>query len=94
VTFGPLASEDGSNPVWNRGLPDPTCTGVYCHGATLGGGTLTEPIWTKVDGTQAYCGSCHSNPPPPPNHPPASPCADCHAYAPETHIDGEVTYDF
>jgi predicted CxxxxCH...CXXCH cytochrome family protein len=94
VTFGPLASEDGSNPVWNRGFPDPTCTGVYCHGASLspGGGTLTEPIWTKVDRTQAYCGSCHANPPP--DHPPVNNCTNCHAFSFETHVDGEVTFNF
>ena len=91
VTFGPLASGGGSNPVWNRGLPDPTCTGVYCHGATLNGGTLTEPIWTRVDGSQVYCGSCHSTPPRP-GHPDRLDCATCHSFTLETHIDGETTW--
>ena len=38
-----------------------TCTN-YCHGATLDGGAAPRPIWTKVDGTQGACGSCHGLP--------------------------------
>jgi predicted CxxxxCH...CXXCH cytochrome family protein len=67
-----------SSPVWSRGLPDPTCTGVYCHGASLSGGTLTAPVWTQVDGTQAYCGSCHSTPPED-GHTTSTACENCHS---------------
>ena len=50
----------------------------YCHGSTLAaGGTATNPLWTKVDGTQNTCASCHGNPPPSP-HPNNSDCGACH----------------
>ena len=91
-----------------------TCTNSYCHGDTLhgtdpttnqivpgAGGTLTQPIWTKVDGSANACGACHGLPPPAP-HPQNSDCGLCHqtmnpgdfaagkmAY-PELHIDGKV----
>jgi predicted CxxxxCH...CXXCH cytochrome family protein len=62
--------------TWNGS----TCTS-YCHGSTLGaGGATTAPQWTKVDGTQSQCSSCHGNPPP--SHAGyASPtqCSNCHA---------------
>jgi predicted CxxxxCH...CXXCH cytochrome family protein len=48
---------------WNRGSA--TCSGIYCHGATLAGGTITAPVWTRVDGSQVACGTCHGIPPPP-----------------------------
>ena len=42
------------------GTPQPgdgygSCTNVYCHGATLSGGTNTTPVW----GGTAVCGDCH-----------------------------------
>jgi predicted CxxxxCH...CXXCH cytochrome family protein len=103
VVFGPLASAgaggpcpDPNNPkcpTWNPATA--TCSSVYCHGGTLGnggsaGGTNNAPIWTKVDGTQVGCGTCHAIPPTDPGHPsvvgiptgnPADPvavCATCH----------------
>jgi predicted CxxxxCH...CXXCH cytochrome family protein len=60
VTFSGLAVQ-GTRPTY-----DPTtgtCSATYCHGATIPGGTDTTPIWTKVDGTQAACGTCHGIPP-------------------------------
>jgi predicted CxxxxCH...CXXCH cytochrome family protein len=80
LTWGPLASADGAAPSFD-GIG---CNSVYCHGATLGaGGTATVPIWTKVDGTQNACGSCHAIPPPVSSGHPAVPsgrtaCAACH----------------
>jgi predicted CxxxxCH...CXXCH cytochrome family protein len=73
-----------------------TCTS-YCHGATLDGGTATNPLWTRVDGTQSQCTSCHGNPPPAP-HPQNSACQACHIDAGPNgtivdkalHIDGTV----
>jgi predicted CxxxxCH...CXXCH cytochrome family protein len=64
------------------------CT-VYCHGASLSGGSNTSPAWTTVDGTQAACGTCHGNPPPAP-HPVATPmaCGGCHPSDPALHING------
>lgn len=61
VTFGGLASTGGTTPTWDRASA--TCSSTYCHGATLPDGTNHAPLWTKVDGTQAACGTCHGNPP-------------------------------
>lgn len=91
LAFGALAGDasfDGTR-----------CANSYCHGATLTGGAATEPTWTRVDGSQSTCTSCHGAPPPPP-HPTGSNCGSCHptmtpggglviAY-PELHIDGKV----
>ncbi|MBK9037286.1 MAG: CxxxxCH/CxxCH domain-containing protein [Myxococcales bacterium] len=86
----------GENSAWNDA--DGTCTS-YCHGAGLTGGASTQPIWTKVDGSQSLCGSCHGAPPPPP-HPTNPDCGTCHASMnpgdpttiayPELHINGRV----
>src|SRR5262249_6676376 len=49
----------GAGSTWNGA----SCSS-YCHGATLGaGGTATNPLWTKVDGTQTTCTGCHGDPP-------------------------------
>lgn len=72
VTFSPLSTQGGT-AAWNGA----TCANVYCHGATLAGGTLTEPSWTVVDGSQDACGSCHGFPPPAP-HPESDDCGSCH----------------
>lgn len=97
VVFGPLSQISGATPTWTRASA--TCANDYCHGATLGGGTLKTPLWTKVDGTQAACGTCHGAPPPPP-HPAGNDCAVCHPttvtpsgtinLAGGTHVDGKV----
>ncbi len=102
VTFGPLASANGSTPSWDR--QSATCA-TYCHGATMKGGVTTAPVWTRVDGTQASCGTCHGIPPPPESGHPAvakgmAGCIDCHAdtvradgsidVAGGKHIDGQV----
>ncbi len=75
VIFGSLASAGGTTPVWSG--QSLSCSASYCHGATLSGGTNKNPVWTKVDGTQAACGTCHGNPPPIP-HPPRTDCNTCH----------------
>jgi len=93
VTFGTVAKAHGSSPTWNADVA--TCSSVYCHGATLTGGTTVTPTWTKVDGTQATCGSCHGVPPPAP-HVQSTACGACHAATaegmlianPEHHVDG------
>lgn len=83
---GPDATYDGA-----------TCT-VACHGSAALGGALPVPVWTRVDGTQATCGSCHGAPPPAP-HPDDARCATCHPTMeednvtfrdPARHIDGIV----
>lgn len=84
------------------------CTNTACHGAqwasgNTSGGSNTTPIWMRVDGTQARCGSCHGLPPPAP-HPYGSlnpVCSKCHEdiaadnvsfVHPELHADGIVTF--
>jgi predicted CxxxxCH...CXXCH cytochrome family protein len=90
---GSLARAGGASPSWN----DPTCSSVYCHGATLPGGPPATPAWTAA--ASIGCGSCHGTPPP--NHDPSS--TNCNACHPGTvkpngeidvanglHIDGVV----
>ena len=93
VRFGPLATRAGAAPRWDRDAA--RCSGTYCHGASLPGGSNTAPQWTKVDGTQAACGTCHGVPPPAP-HIPNTNCGNCHAgYSSSavnlaTHVNGTV----
>ena len=102
----------GTGASWDHDTA--TCTNSYCHGDTLhqtdpatnqivlgAGGTITQPVWTIVDGTQSKCGACHGLPPPLP-HPQSSDCGTCHQSMnpgdfaagkisyPELHIDGKV----
>jgi predicted CxxxxCH...CXXCH cytochrome family protein len=102
VTFGPLATSGGTPASWDR--VGATCA-TYCHGATLAGGLAKAPVWTRVDGSQAACDSCHGLPPPPSSGHPAAradpaACAACHPatvlpdgridVAGGKHIDGNV----
>lgn len=48
LTWGPLATTAGAQPVWDR--DQATCASSYCHGASLSGGSLTTPAWTNLDG--------------------------------------------
>jgi predicted CxxxxCH...CXXCH cytochrome family protein len=90
VTFAMIA---GPNAAWNG----TTCT-TGCHGSALIGGGQSTPTWTRVDGAQATCGSCHGVPPPAP-HPIGTACAACHPTLeednttfrdPASHINGIV----
>ena len=63
---GSLAVAGGASPVWSRGTA--RCSGGYCHGATLQGGSSTAPVWTRVGQGQASCGTCHGLPPPTGKH--------------------------
>lgn len=78
VTFS--RAVPGVTSTWNRATA--TCSGTYCHGAGLGGGSKTAPVWTRVGLGEAACGTCHGLPPPPP-HPVVGSsltgCAGCHA---------------
>lgn len=94
LAFGTLATTGGVAPAWDG----TTCSNVYCHGATLQGGTNSQPTWTITDGSQAACGSCHAFPPPAP-HPDAADCGTCHPTVqpgsmefldPDSHINGQV----
>ncbi|HEU4730168.1 MAG TPA: CxxxxCH/CxxCH domain-containing protein [Kofleriaceae bacterium] len=91
LTFSMRAG--GTASTWNG----TTCS-VACHGQAAWGGTNPTPTWTRVDGTQSACGSCHGAPPPPP-HPAGSNCAACHPTMeenslnfrdPASHINGVV----
>jgi predicted CxxxxCH...CXXCH cytochrome family protein len=75
IVWSSLAQTGDLTPVWNRATA--TCSAVYCHGATLSGGTLKNPVWTVVNSTQNACGTCHGNPPPSP-HEDNSNCYLCH----------------
>ncbi|MFO0567153.1 MAG: CxxxxCH/CxxCH domain-containing protein [Polyangiaceae bacterium] len=92
LAWSPLAKADGVTPKYENGK----CS-AYCHGKSLAGGSLTEPSWTTVDGSQAACGNCHGLPPPAP-HPKlvGAGCAPCHDFKgavpndPTKHVDGKV----
>jgi predicted CxxxxCH...CXXCH cytochrome family protein len=68
---GALARADGAVPAWNGA----TCSGVYCHGATLVDGPGTTPSFASV--ASVGCGSCHGTPPS--SHDASSTsCSACH----------------
>ena len=99
LVWGDLANANGTAPTWDHAAA--TCSGSYCHGATLNGGATKAPLWTTVDGTQAQCGSCHGSPPGG-DHPTRPDCASCHGAVVAAdgsfvngalHIDGQVQVD-
>ena len=72
MKFGSIASSGLSTPSYNNDL---SCANTYCHGnfsfnknesenkyaytnSEIVGNNFS-PIWNKVDGTQAACGTCH-----------------------------------
>jgi predicted CxxxxCH...CXXCH cytochrome family protein len=57
VAFSGLATTDGAVPRYDLGTR--TCSGVYCHGSTLAGGTQPSIAW---GGPLNGCGSCHGVP--------------------------------
>ncbi|MBI5607889.1 MAG: cytochrome c3 family protein [Deltaproteobacteria bacterium] len=77
VTFAGLALAGGATPTYDAATA--TCSNSYCHGATLKKpGKDSKPLWTKVDGSQRSCESCHGAPPAAP-HPTDNACETCHA---------------
>lgn len=74
VVFGALASAGGAQPSWDPASR--TCSGVYCHGATLAApaGPMT---WSYVDPSVV--------------RPPSEACALCHGYPPPTHAAGSTS---
>ena len=102
LTFSGAALAFGAEPSFAAGV----CANTPCHGAVFpegndSGGLITVPEWTRVDGTQAACGSCHGLPPPAPHPYYTEACSDCHEnvaadnqsfVSPELHVDGEVTF--
>jgi predicted CxxxxCH...CXXCH cytochrome family protein len=104
LLFSGAAVAYGAAPTYANG----TCRNTACHGAVFpdgdaSGGTHTAPNWTRVDGSEAACGTCHGLPPPPP-HPYGSlnpTCNACHQdiapdnrtfLRPDLHVDGIVTF--
>jgi predicted CxxxxCH...CXXCH cytochrome family protein len=99
ITFGSVATEDGQvSPVWNHNQG--TCSAVYCHGNfELGNPNNPAPLWTKQDGTQIACGTCHTMPPGG-SHPQTTNCNQCHSLVvgpdnvtiinPNLHVNGQV----
>lgn len=83
-----------------------TCNAIYCHGATLTGGSNTSPSW--VGSNQAACGTCHgvsaAAPPTAGSHSRHAgaaagqlqiPCASCHGMIGDnSHINGNVKWNF
>jgi predicted CxxxxCH...CXXCH cytochrome family protein len=99
VVFGSLSTHDGALPTWER--TSVTCRNTYCHGSTLSGAeTRLSPIWTKVDGSQRSCFSCHGFPPAG-DHPASILCETCHGdvagpggtiKTPARHVDGVLDF--
>jgi predicted CxxxxCH...CXXCH cytochrome family protein len=92
LTFGMIA---GPSSTWNG-----TNCVTACHGSAALGGARPNPVWTKVDGTQVTCGSCHGAPPPAP-HPADTNCSSCHPTMevgsltfrdPARHINGKIDF--
>ncbi len=67
LSFSGVALAHGATPEFVNG----SCQATSCHGAVVpgrrpfGAARNTTPTWTRVDGSQAACGSCHGIPPPP-----------------------------
>lgn len=96
VTFGELAKTCGfrpwldndqcvgllKNPSWDGN----TCSDTYCHNpepSDQAVNRIDSPIWTKMDGSQTQCNSCHGYPPETASHPPPTDfiktnCRFCH----------------
>ncbi len=107
LTFGGVAIQRMEMPDFDG----TNCSNTYCHnptskdGAMISmGGTNDSPEWTKVDGTQNSCESCHALPPPydedsgKGHTPTMQNCSACHPNIdkdnmfaePSTHVDGTV----
>jgi predicted CxxxxCH...CXXCH cytochrome family protein len=85
-----------------------TCDNIYCHGATLTGGTKSNPSWIGGS-TEIQCGTCHgataAAPPTTAGHNRHAgaaagqlqiPCASCHGVitADNKHVNGDVKWNF
>lgn len=91
INFGSIAAF-GTTPIYTRA----TCADTHCHSGVSG--TVPNPDWTILDGSQGECGSCHGLPPDTPSHQNlASDCSTCHlpTAGPNqtianraTHVDG------
>ena len=99
VRFQGVALANLAQPAWNG----TTCTNSACHDVSnytaSAVGTIVAPTWTRVDGSQNACGTCHGVPPALP-HVQRNDCENCHTNVtaqktfrhPERHIDGTVDF--
>jgi predicted CxxxxCH...CXXCH cytochrome family protein len=102
--WGSLAAARGATPSWNAA--ERTCSGVYCHGATMRSTPAQPPLWEDVspDYTRPpaeSCTTCHGWPPPLP-HPQMVACHGCHSstvlsnggidVAGGHHVDGRLDF--
>lgn len=91
LVFGDDAKRNGATPAFDTSQK--SCSGVYCHGATLAGSGAThpQPKWTG-GADEAACGGCHGAPPPAASgHPNDSECSRCHTGTfVAGHINGTV----
>ena len=53
-----LGTAKGAQPAYDSAAL--TCSGVYCHGSKLDGGSVVAPKWTN---TELACDACHAVPP-------------------------------
>ena len=103
VTFAAATGADLASYVptftQGNGTTIATTCSTYCHGATLGGGSVAT--WGWNDATAADCGSCHGAPPAVLSdgvtpHSTSGLCGSCHGgytgstVNPATHIDGTL----
>jgi len=96
--FGPLAAAQGAKPMWDPETR--TCSGVYCHGATLKS-PPPPPSWSGATPSSG-CTACHGYPPPPPHPAGITQCRGCHAatiladgsidVAGGHHVDGRLDF--
>jgi predicted CxxxxCH...CXXCH cytochrome family protein len=89
IVFGENARLGGAEPSWDRDTL--TCSGTYCHGASLGDGDRPL-VWTEVSGNS--CGSCHGLPPKTTRagfHPDDQNCERCHSAVAKPNLEiGDV----
>lgn len=102
VRFSGVATAFEASPSFDAG----TCADTFCHGGSFvggrpSGGVETEPAWAPRPGSTGLgCQSCHGMPPPAPHPEDAGSCSTCHRNiddtelftAPDTHVDGIVTF--
>lgn len=108
-----LKTKPGEEPVYD--FANNTCSNTYCHGnfvfyrdssnfpqfytADVMTGNNRTVSWTKVDGSEAACGTCHGLPPTGHVAATLSQCGDCHRNVVDAqgnildkslHINGKV----
>lgn len=97
INFGELATNNGANPVFDTNnltcsnvychgnfvfLKDSAGGNNWIYTDSIISGNNFSPVWTKLDETQAECGTCHDLPPVghlnAGNDPSATTCSGCH----------------